>query len=161
MAVHIESMRPDDWGAVERILAEGIATGDSTFETETPSWEDWDADHLREMRLVAREDGEVLGWAAASRISVRDVYRGVVECSVYVARDARGRGVGEELLPALLEAAAAAGVWTVEAIVFVENEASARMVRDAGFRLVGRRERLGEVNGRWRDVLLFEWRRPD
>jgi L-amino acid N-acyltransferase YncA len=161
MAVQIESMRPDDWGAVERILAEGIATGDSTFETETPSWEDWDADHLREMRLVAREDGEVLGWAAASRISVRDVYRGVVECSVYVARDARGRGVGEALLPALLEAAAAAGVWTVEAIVFVENEASARMVRYAGFRLVGRRERLGEVDGRWRDVLLFEWRRPD
>jgi phosphinothricin acetyltransferase len=161
MAVTIEPMRPDDWEAVERILAEGIATGDSTFETATPSWEDWDADHLPEMRLVAREGGEVVGWAATSRVSVRDVYRGVVECSVYVAREARGEGVGEALLPALLEAAAAAGVWTVEAIVFVENEASARMVRDAGFRLVGRRERLGEVNGRWRDVLLFEWRRPE
>jgi phosphinothricin acetyltransferase len=85
----------------------------------------------------------------------------VVEGAVYVAREARGRGVGEAVLPALLEAAAAAGVWTVEAIVFVENEASARMVRGAGFRLVGRRERLGEVDGRWRDVLLFEWRRPD
>jgi phosphinothricin acetyltransferase len=161
MAVTIEPMRPDDWPAVGRILAEGIATGDSTFETATPSWDDWDADHLPEMRLVAREDGEVVGWAATSRVSVRDVYRGVVECSVYVAREARGQGVGEALLPALLEAAAVAGVWTVEAIVFVENEASARMVRDAGFRLVGRRERLGEVNGRWRDVLLFEWRRPD
>lgn len=161
MPVRIEPMRPEDWEAVERILAEGIATGDSTFETETPSREAWEADHLDGMSLVAREGGEVLGWAAASRVSVREVYRGVVECSVYVARRARGRGVGEALLPALLETAVAVGVWTVEAIVFVENEASAKMVRGAGFRLVGRRERLGRVGGRWRDVLLFEWRRPD
>ncbi len=102
----------------------------------------------------------MLGWAAASRVSVRDVYEGVVECSVYVGEDARGRGVGEMLLPALIDAADAAGVWTIEAIVFVENEASAKMVRDAGFRLVGRRERLGQVRGEWRDVLLFEHRRP-
>ena len=161
MGIEIGPMRPDDWHLVERILAEGIATGDSTFETTTPSWERWDADHLDDLRLVAREGGHVLGWAAASRVSVRDVYEGVVECSVYVGEDARGRGVGEMLLPALIEAADAADVWTIEAIVFVENEASAKMVRDAGFRLVGRRERLGQVRGEWRDVFLFEHRRPE
>ena len=161
MGLEIGPMRPDEWGQVERILAEGIATGDSTFETRTPSWERWDADHLDGLRLVAREGEEVLGWAAASRVSVRDVYRGVVECSVYVRADARGRGVGEALLQALVQAADAAGVWTLEAIVFVENVASAKMVEDAGFRLVGRRERLGKVRGEWRDVFLYEHRRPD
>lgn len=159
--ITIEPMRPGDWDEVAAIYAEGMATGDSTFESEVPSWERWDRDHLPELRLVARAGGRVLGWAAASQVSIREVYRGVVECSVYVAEAARGRRVGEPLLRALLDASDAQGYWTVEAVVFVENTASARMVRRCGFRKVGRRERLGEVRGRWRDVFLFERRRPD
>ena len=159
----IAPMLPSDWEGVAAVYAEGIATGDSTFETEVPPWERWDADHLPgRLRLVAREeDGRIAGWAAASRTSIRDVYRGVAECSVYVAREARGEGVGEPLLRALIEAADAEGLWTLEAVVFVGNEASRRMVESCGFRLVGRRERIGEAGGRWRDVLLFERRRPD
>jgi L-amino acid N-acyltransferase YncA len=157
----IDAMRPDDWDQVARIYAEGIATGDSTFETEVPTWERWDRDHVADLRLVARDGASVLGWAAASQVSIRYVYRGVVEVSVYVAEEARGRKVGEPLLRALVDAAEERGFWTVEAVVFVENTASAKMVRRCGFRKVGRRERLGEVRGRWRDVFLFERRRPD
>jgi L-amino acid N-acyltransferase YncA len=155
----IATMEPADWDRVAEIFAEGIATGDSTFETEVPSWEDWDRDHLPEPRLVARLDGRIVGWGAANRTSVRDVYRGVAEVSVYVAEEARGEGVGEPLLTALAEAAHEAGLWTLEANVFAENTPSAKMVQACGFRLVGRRERLGELHGRWRDVLLFERRR--
>lgn len=158
--ISIEPMRPDDWDRIASIYAEGIATGESTFETAVPSWERWNREHVPELRLVAREGDRVLGWSAASRVSIREVYRGVVECSVYVAEEARGRKVGEPLLLALLDAADAHGFWTVEAVVFVENVASAKMVRRCGFRKVGRRDRLGEVRGRWRDVYLFERRRP-
>ncbi len=152
-------MRPEDWDRVAEIYAQGIATGDSTFETEVPSWERWDADHLPGLRLVARLDGRIVGWAAASRVSVRDVYRGVAEVSVYVADEARGSGVGEPLLRALIDASEDAGVWTLEAVIFVENRASRAMVEACGFRLVGRRERLGRREGRWRDVWLMERRR--
>ena len=157
----IGPMVRSDWEEVAEIYAEGIATGDATFETEVPSWERWDADHLTDLRLVARDGDGVAGFAAASRASIRDVYRGVAECSVYVARDARGSGVGEPLLRALIAAADDAGYWTLEAVVFVENAPSRAMVEACGFRLVGRRERIGEVGGRWRDVFLFERRRPD
>ena len=159
--LRIDDLRPGDWERVSKIFAEGIATGDSTFETEVPSWETWDADHLPGLRLVARDGERVVGWAAASRVSVREVYRGVAEVSVYVSEEARGRSAGEALLRALIDAADAEGVWTLEAIVIVENEASARMVEACGFRLVGRRERLGCLRDRWRDVLLYERRRPD
>lgn len=157
----ITPLRAEDWPRVAEIFAEGIATGDSTFETEVPSWERWDADRIPGLRLVARDGGRVIGWAAASRVSVREVYRGVAECSVYVAREARDSGVGEPLLRALIDAANGAGIWTLEAIIFVENTPSRRMVEACGFRQVGRRERLGEVRGRWRDVFLMERRRPD
>ena len=157
----ITPMRPSDWEGVAAVYAEGIAEGDSTFETEVPSWEKWDADHLPDVRRVARaEDGAIHGWAAASRTSIRDVYRGVAECSVYVAREARGEGIGEPLMRALIDASEEAGIWTLEAVVFVENTASRAMVEACGFRLVGRRERIGEVGGRWRDVFLFERRAP-
>src|SRR5262245_23001545 len=152
-------MTPADWDRVAAIYAAGIATGDSTFETEVPSWERWDRDHLPEPRLVARLDGRVVGWGAANRTSVREVYRGVAEVSVYVAEEARGAGVGEPLLTALADAADASGLWTLEAIVIDGNAASARMVEACGFRLVGRRERLGRLGGAWRDVLLYERRR--
>ncbi len=151
----IGPMRAEDWERVAAIFAEGIATGDSTFETEVPTWERWDRDHLPEPRLVARLGDRVVGWGAANRTSVRPVYRGVAEVSVYAAEEARGEGVGEPLLNALAEAAHDAGLWTLEANVIAENTASARMVQACGFRLVGRRERLGELHGRWRDVLLF------
>src|SRR5690606_39017226 len=145
-------MVPGDWPRVADIYAEGIATGMATFETEVPSWEHWDADRLPEHRWVALDGDRVLGWASLSRVSIRDVYRGVAEASVYVAAEARGRGVGETLLQTLLAGADAAGIWTVEAIVFPDNAASVAMLESCGFRVVGRRERLGELNGRWRDV---------
>ena len=153
-------MRPGDWDDVAAIYAEGIRTGNATFETEVPCFEVFDERHLREGRLIARDGDEVLGWATLSRASVREVYRGVAECSVYVAEAARGRGVGEALLGALEEGADAAGIWTLEAVVFPENEASVAMLESCGFRVVGRRERLGRLGGEWRDVLLLERRGP-
>ena len=153
-------MRPGDWDDVAAIYAEGIRTGNATFETEVPSFEVFDERHLREGRLVARDGDEVLGWATLSRASVREVSRGVAECSVSVAEAARGRGVGEALLGALEERADAAGIWTLEAVVFPENEASVAMLESCGFRVVGRRERLGRLGGEWRDVLLLERRGP-
>lgn len=158
-ALTIAPMRPGDWERVAEIYAEGIATGDSTFETEVPGWERWDADHLDDVRLVARRGDRIVGWAAASRASVREVYRGVAEVSVYVASEARGAGVGEPLLRALIDAGEAAGLWTLEAVILVENAASRAMVEACGFRLVGRRERLGRRGDRWRDVWLMERRR--
>jgi L-amino acid N-acyltransferase YncA len=158
--VIITAMRPEDWPAVADVYAEGIRTGNATFETEVPSWEVFDDRHLPEHRLVARDGGEVLGWAALSRASIREVYQGVAECSVYVAEAARGRGVGEALLEALEEGADAGGIWTLEAVVFPENEASVAMLESCGFRIVGRRERLGKLGDEWRDVLLLERRGP-
>jgi phosphinothricin acetyltransferase len=158
--VPIEAMRPEDWDAVAEVYAEGIRTGSATFETEVPSREVFDERHLRDHRLVARDGHEVVGWAALSRASIREVYRGVAECSVYVAEEARGRGVGEALLEALARSADAGGIWTLEAVVFPENRASLAMLESCGFRVVGRRERLGRLDGEWRDVLLLERRGP-
>jgi L-amino acid N-acyltransferase YncA len=158
--IRIEPLSPEHWAQVAEIYAEGMRTGDSTFETEVPSWERWDESHLADHRLVARDGDEVLGWAALSRASIRDVYAGVAECSVYVSEAARGRGVGELLLEALERSADAGGIWTLEAIVFPDNEASVAMLESCGFRVVGRRERLGKLHGQWRDVLLLERRGP-
>ena len=116
--IEIGAMEPGDWPRVAEIYAEGIRTGESTFETAVPSWERWDDDHLPGHRWVARRGAEVLGWAALSRTSIREVYRGVAECSVYVAQEARGEGVGEALLDALAAGADADGIWTLEAVVF-------------------------------------------
>ena len=149
-----------DWPRVAEIYAEGIATGGATFETEVPTWGRWDAAHLDDPRLVARVDGRIQGWVAVSRVSDRAVYRGRVECSLYVAAQARGMGVGEGLMEELAGRADAAGLWTLEAIVFPDNEASVRMLEANGFRVVGRRERLGKLHGVWRDVLLLERRGP-
>ncbi len=156
----IAPLRPADWDDVARIYAEGIATGDATFETDVPDWERWDAAHMPGHRLTARADGVVLGWAALSAVSERCVYAGVAEVSVYVAADARGRGVGAALLEALIASSEAGGVWTLQAGIFPENEASVRLHERAGFRIVGRRARLGRLHGAWRDVLLMERRSP-
>jgi len=153
----VRKLRLEDWPAVLAIYEEGIRGGDATFETDTPSWERWDAAHP-ELRLVAERDGSVVGWAALSPVSSRHCYRGVGEVSVYVAEAARGAGLGRVLLDALVERSEEAGYWTLTAGVFPENEASLRLHRACGFREVGVRERLSQLHGVWRDVLLLERR---
>ena len=157
-AVSIEPMTPEDWPPVRAIYLEGIATGNATFETSAPEWEKWDAAHMPSCRLVARSNGGVLGWAALSPVSSRCVYAGVAEVSVYVAAAARGRGVGLQLLSGLVAASEQAGIWTLQAGIFAGNEASVRLHERCGFHIVGRRERLGQLKGKWRDVLLMERR---
>ena len=165
--VRIVAMTVDHWPQVREIYAAGIASGNATFESEPPSWETFDAGKLPAHRLVALDqDDAVLGWVAVSGVSDRCVYAGVVEHSVYVHPDARGRGVGRALLDALLRSTAEAGVWTVQSGVFPENVASLALHAAAGFRTVGTRSRLGRMShgplaGRWRDVVLLEHRMPD
>lgn len=158
--IRVEPMTPGDWPAVRAIYEAGIATGDATFETSAPSWETWDADHRADCRLVARDaSGRVVGWTALSPVSERCVYDGVAELSVYVAEDARGRGVGRALLAALIEASERAGIWTLQAGIEAENTASLVLHERSGFRRVGVRERVGrDATGRWRDVVLMERR---
>ncbi len=151
-------MTPGDWPSVREIYADGIATGDATFESAVPEWESWDAGHLKACRLVAEDAGQVAGWAAISPVSDRCTYGGVAEVSVYVARKVRGRGVGRRLLERLIEESERHGIWTLQAGIFPENKASVALHERAGFRVVGTRERLGRLNGRWRDVLLLERR---
>ena len=154
----VRPLDPDDYPAVAAVFAEGIATGLATFETVPPTWEEWDAGHLREHRFVAELDGEVVGWVAVVPYSRRAVYRGVGEESVYVAERARGRGVGRALLEAVIESAREGGLWTLQAGIFPDNLASLELHRRLGFREVGIRERIGRLNGVWRDVILLELR---
>ena len=158
--ISIGAMEPAHWDAVRDIFVEGIESGNATFETVAPAWPDWDSDHLEECRFVALEDGRVLGWAALSPVSDRCVYNGVAEVSVYVGSDAQGRGVGTRLMNALVARSEDLGYWTLQAGVFPENDASIRLHTRVGFRLVGRRSNLGQMDGVWRDVLLLE-RRSD
>ena len=151
-------MRTQDWESVRAIYIQGIATGDATFEQTAPDWEAWDAAHLPCCRPVARSGSETLGWAALTPYSRRQVYSGVAEVSVYIAKAARGKGVGATLLPALVAESAKQGIWTLQAGIFPENTASIRLHKRFGFRVVGTRERIGCMNGRWRDVVLMERR---
>lgn len=152
------TLLPEHWPAVRTIYEEGIATGDATFETSAPAWEVWDASHLPFARVVAQENGEVLGWGALSGVSDRCAYSGVAEVSIYVTASARGRGVGYALLAALIEESEANGIWTLTAGIFPENVASVRLHEKAGFRVLGVREQIGKLKGRWRDALLLERR---
>ena len=154
----IDQMSASDWEQVRAIYLEGIRSGDSTFETDAPAWEQWDDAHLRVARLVARDGERVLGWAALSPVSKRQVYRGVAELTVYVAESARGQGIGRTLLEALIIESERNGIWTLQASIFPENTASVELHRRCGFREVGRRERIAMLNGVWRDTLLFERR---
>ena len=156
-------MRADDWGRVEEIYRAGIATGHATFESEPPTWEQFDTTRLPDLRLIAEREGVVLGWAAASPTSTRDVYRGVVEHSVYVDRTAHGRGVGSALLAELSTRADERGYWTIQSSIFPENVASLRLHEKHGFRRIGTREGIalmtfGPLAGRWRDTVLVERR---
>lgn len=156
--MNLDELKPEDWPAVRAIYEAGIATGQATFETVAPAWESWDAAHRADCRLVARRDGQVIGWAALSPVSGRCVYGGVAEVSVYVDPAWKGRGIGKTLLQALVTASEEAGLWTLQASIFPENVASVRLHHACGFRTVGTRERLGQQHGRWRDVVLLERR---
>jgi phosphinothricin acetyltransferase len=159
--MHIVAMTAEHARAVLAIYRQGIDEGNATFETAPPTWDEFDRTRLREHRLVALDDGAtVLGWAAATGVSERCVYAGVVENSIYVAAEARGRGVGTRLLDAFIASTEAAGIWTIQSGIFPENDASVALHHAAGFRVVGRRERLGQHHGVWRDVVLIERRSP-
>jgi phosphinothricin acetyltransferase len=154
----IDPLTPSDWEQVRVIYLEGIATGQATFEVEAPTWEMWDAGHLAIGRLAARDKSQLLGWAALSPVSRRRCYAGVAEVSVYVRTAARGQGVGRALLQALIAAAEQNGLWTLQGGTFPENLASIRLQESYGFRVVGRRQRIAQHHGVWRDTILTERR---
>jgi L-amino acid N-acyltransferase YncA len=156
--VTIDDLTEADWPTVSRIFEQGLDQG--TFEETVPSWEQFDERYLAAPRLVARGGENVLGWAALALVSRRPCYRGVAENSVYVAADARGRGVGRALLEELVRRADAAGIWTVQAHMFADNAASRALHETCGFRLVGIRDRLARKHGIWRDTALLERRSP-
>ena len=149
-------MRPADWARVAEIYWDGMRDGLATFETEVPSWDAWNAAHS--LRLVAEVDGEVVGFAALSAASARRCYAGVAENSVYVAREARGLGIGRALLEKLISRARFNGVWTIQTSIFPENRASLALHERCGFRVVGTRERIGKRDGMWRDTVFLEKR---
>ncbi len=158
--ISIELLERAHWSSVRKIYAEGIASRGATFETAVPEWEQWDRSHLPSCRFVADQDGAVVGWAALSPYSSRAAYAGVAEASVYVSGRHRRAGIGSILLGRLVSASEEAGIWTLQGSVFPENEASIVLCKNAGFREVGLRERIGELDGVWKDVLLLERRSP-
>jgi L-amino acid N-acyltransferase YncA len=156
--VELRDLRIEDWPEVAQIFEEGIRTGVATFETEVPSWEDWDSAHLPEHRFVAERSGRVVGWIALAPVSSRCCYSGVAEVSAYVGEEARGEGFGRQLLARLIESSERRGIWTLETGVFPENEPSLALLQRFGFRIVGTRERIGLMHGMWRDVVFLERR---
>lgn len=156
--VTIRAMKPEDWNRVAAIYEEGIATGQATFETEVPSRDEWDRKHHAHSRFVAEREGLVVGWGALSPVSPRRAYAGVAEVSVYVAPDAARTGIGAMLMETLIESARREGIWTLQSSTFPENAGSIRLQETMGFRLVGRRERIGMLDGVWRDTVLMERR---
>jgi phosphinothricin acetyltransferase len=159
----IDAMKPEDWDKVRAIYLEGIATGHATFEPGAPDWEKWDSSHVAAPRLILRLDGRVAAWAALSRVSARRVYAGVAEVSIYVGKNYRGKGLGDALLGDLVSASEKEGFWTLQAGIFPENVASIELHKKHGFRVLGIRERVGkmafgELQGKWRDVVLMERR---
>lgn len=146
------------WPQVARIYQEGIDMGVSTFETEVPSWESWNAVHLKTCRLIVQKDGQVAGWAALLPISSRAVYRGVAEESIYIAREFHKQGIGQFLLTKLIEESEKQGFWTLQATMFDGNTASIRLHEKCGFRRVGVRHAIGQLNGEWKDTVLYERR---
>lgn len=149
---------PEHWPAVKAIYESGLATGNATFQTSAPSWEEWDSSHLKHSRLVAIHNGQVTGWAALTPVSGRCVYAGVAEVSVYIDSHSRGQGIGEQLLKALITDSEKNGIWTLQAGIFPENIPSIRIHERTGFRQVGFREKIGQMNGIWRDTVLLERR---
>lgn len=157
-SILIDEMLREDWQKVREIYLEGIFTGNATFQKEAPSWEDWDNGHIKECRIVTRIDDKVLGWAALSAVSNRCVYNGVAEVSIYVSQSSKGKGIGSILLKSLIEISEQNGYWTLQAGIFPENVPSLKLHSKFGFREVGRRERIGKMDGVWRDTILLERR---
>jgi L-amino acid N-acyltransferase YncA len=157
-SVRIEPMTDTHAPAVLAIYQAGIEEGNATFETRAPDWQAFTAARLPRHRYVAADASRVIGWVAASAVSSRPVYAGVVEHSIYVDRDTRGKGIGRQLLSALITSTEAAGIWTIQSGIFPDNTASMALHRAAGFRIVGTRERIGQHHGQWRDVILIERR---
>ena len=156
----VRALQPEDWPQVARIYHGGLATGLASFETDVPSWEQWDAAHLKELRFVAESRDGVVGWLAVSPVSRRACYRGVVEHSVYVDEASRGKGAGRALLERLVAEAGAYGIWTLQTSIIAGNAASLALHAAVGFRTVGRRERIAQRDGMWHDTLLLELRLP-
>ena len=157
-AVKIKKMEPTHWPQVKEIYENGIATGHATFETTPPDWEKWDQDHLKFARQVALINNKVMGWAALSAVSGRCVYGGVAEVSLYVSENSRGLGIGKKLMEHLITHSEKNGIWTLQAGIFPENTASVRLHERAGFRIIGKREKIGKLNNHWRDSLFLEKR---
>ncbi|AWX44892.1 Phosphinothricin acetyltransferase [Flagellimonas maritima] len=151
-------MKASDWKQVSQIYEQGIATGLATFEQQIPSYESWDNAHVKECRIIAISSAKILGWAALSPVSSRCVYGGVGEVSVYVASNSKGKGVGRLLLEQLISESETAGFWTLQSGIFPDNESSIALHKKTGFRYIGKRERIGKINGEWKDNLLFEKR---
>jgi L-amino acid N-acyltransferase YncA len=154
----LNPMEQQHWPKVREIYEQGIASGDATFQTTAPTWEEWDASHVKSSRIVALIEEEVVGWAALTPVSGRCVYAGVGEVSVYVSPLVQGKGVGKALLQELIRTSEADGFWTLTAGIFPENKASLRIHEQAGFKVLGIRERIGKMNGVWRDTVLLERR---
>lgn len=154
----IRSLEKADYEAVKRIYQEGIDTGLATFETRVPDWESWNDKNLPFCRFVAVSKDEIAGWAALSPVSKREVYKGVAEVSIYIAKDCRGKGVGNLLIKHLIEASKKEGIWTLQSSIFSENEASLKLHLKNGFRIVGIREKIGQLYGVWKDNILLEKR---
>ncbi|MGG1675244.1 GNAT family N-acetyltransferase [Neobacillus sp. NRS-1170] len=157
-SIYIDKMQKEDWEQVKAIYLEGIATGNATFQKEAPSWEEWDNGHISNCRIVARLEGTILGWAALSPVSSRVVYSGVAEVSIYVSQTSSGKGIGSKLLQALIDISEERGFWMLQSSIFPENATSLQLHIKYGFREVGRRERIGKLDGNWRDTILLERR---
>jgi L-amino acid N-acyltransferase YncA len=154
----ITTLLPTHWPAVRKIYEDGLATGNASFQTAAPSWEEWDKSHLPHSRLVALDGDKVIGWAALTPVSGRCVYAGVAEVSVYVDLTRKGAGIGKALLQQLIADSEKHNIWTLQAGIFPENVASLRLHESAGFRTIGTREKIGKMGGRWRDTVLLEKR---
>jgi L-amino acid N-acyltransferase YncA len=157
-AMEIRNLLSTDWEHVKSIYEKGIATGNATFQTSAPSWEEWDISHLQSCRIVAEENGKVIGWAALTPVSSRCVYAGVAEVSVYVDMENSGKGIGSKLLGRLIALSETEGIWTLQAGIFPENISSLKIHEKTGFRILGTREKIGKQNGIWRDTVLLERR---
>jgi len=154
----ILEMLQTHWPAVAQIYKQGVDTGFATFEKEISSYEQWNKNHLSSCRLVAVRDDKIIGWAALSSVSGRCVYGGVAEVSIYIAETARGLGIGNLLMDELITSSEKAGFWTLQSGIFPENKASIKLHEKAGFRFLGKREKIGQLDGVWKDNLLFERR---